>query len=116
MAKLDFDDSQALGQTPINSWASLRELELNVATSNMLPQIKNLRSLKINKIRGIDDNDLHKFCLNNRELEQLDLNYEGLPFSQFEVIAEHLSNLKVLILKTIWLGCDAHQINGSGNR
>jgi hypothetical protein len=32
--------------TPINSW----ELELNLVTDNMLRQIKNLRSLKIEKL------------------------------------------------------------------
>jgi hypothetical protein len=100
----------------VKIFPNVRKADFNFdsqADGDVLSEIKNLRSLKINKIEGVDDNDLYEFCFNNRELEHLDLNCELFCFGQLKVIAEHLSNLKVLILQTIWLKCCQ---NGSGYR
>jgi hypothetical protein len=100
--------------TPINSWTSLKELELNQATSYLLSQIKNLRSLKINKIDSIDNNnELFEFCLKNPDLERFMMSCDQLRFKNLKVIAENMPNLQVLILKMIWFG--SYSI-GSRNR
>jgi hypothetical protein len=110
----DFLNSQSTPDlTPINSWTSLKELELNQATGYMLSQIKNLRSFKVYKIHVTADSYFHEFCQNNPQLEQLNLNCERC-FSQLEVIAAHLPNLKVLMLQTISTGI--YHKNGSGSR
>ncbi len=99
-AKLDFDDS--LGPpdlTLLNSWASLVELELTYVHANMLSQIKNLRTLKINKCCGASDSDWNDFCQKNRQLERLEFDF---IYKHFVFVAKHLPNLKVLITKTFW--------------
>jgi hypothetical protein len=88
--------------TPINFWASLKELELSQATDNTLRQIKNLRSLKIDKNYDHYDESWNCFCQNNRQMERLEIGNEGYYFNKIAVIAEHLSNLKILILKSVW--------------
>jgi hypothetical protein len=102
-AKLDFDDS--LGPpnlTLLNSWTSLEDLELTYVHANMLPQIKNLRSLKFNKCCDASDSDWNDFCQKNRQLERLEFECSDFIYKHFVFVAKHLPNLKVLITKTIW--------------
>jgi hypothetical protein len=101
-AKIDFDDYLTPDMTPLNSWTSLQELELTYVHVNMLPQIKNLRSLKINKCCDASDSDWNCFCQKNRQLERLEFDSDIFIYKHFVFVAEHLPNLKVLITKTIW--------------
>jgi hypothetical protein len=113
-AKLDFnfsghfdfvaDDEEEIDLMPINSWTSLKELELSQVKRDMLSQVKNIRSIKINDDCGIYSSSWKNFCQNNPQLEHLDFNCEGFSFLSFRAIAENMPNLKVLILQTIWLG------------
>jgi hypothetical protein len=87
--------------TPINSWASLKELEVFEAAGDMLSQIKNLRTLKIDNCQNCVDYSWYYFCQNNRQLERLEGNCDDFSFNNLQDIAYYLPNLKVLILKTI---------------
>ncbi len=87
---------------PLNTWSSLEELELDQVNDDMLPHLKNLRSLKIYFSYARHENTWYNFCRNNRQLERLEFKDDGFFFNKIAIIAENLPNLKVLILETIW--------------
>jgi hypothetical protein len=94
--------------TPINSWASLAELELNHVTDNMLRQIKN-RQKSCGILQLLDC-----FGQNNLQFERLEINSGNFYYNKIPIVVETLPNLKALLLKTIWVG-NAPRRNGGQN-